>query len=186
MFQRTPQFGVSREEICPVAVPIGCRRSCFPLCPVVLCCACAVAPKQGAGSPLLSKILGTGHPSQGQCQQLPQASLALVAGEYSIEFVHVGLGKQGIGQASLCTVVSAPLEQLHPAPFGQTSASSCGLLRAPGLSAPTRVSNASDFSRFTGRLENSNVVCQSFPALGEASAYCEEADYRLPAHYQWR
>ena len=60
------------------------------------------------------------------------------------------------------------------------------VLRAPGLEAPTRVSNASDFYRITGRLEGSNVVCHSFPSLAEATAYCEGAGYRLPAHHQWR
>ena len=60
------------------------------------------------------------------------------------------------------------------------------ILRSPGLSAPTRVNNASDFFHLTGRLEGSNVVCHSFPSLAEASAYCEGAGYQLPAQHQWR
>ena len=60
------------------------------------------------------------------------------------------------------------------------------ILRAPGLAAPTRVSSASDFYRLTGRLEGSNTVCHAFPSLAEATAYCEGAGFRLPAHHQWR
>ena len=56
LFQRTLQLGVSREEVCPVAVPIGCRRNCFALCPIVLCCARVVGPKQGTSCSTLSSF----------------------------------------------------------------------------------------------------------------------------------
>ena len=92
------------------------------------------------------------------------------------------LGKQAFGQGSLCKAESGHLEHLRAFHFVQRSTSSF----APGLEAPTRVSNASDFYRITGRLEGSNVVCHSFPSLSEAKAYCEGAGFRLPSQHQWR
>ena len=107
----------------------------------------------------------------------------LVAGDYSIEFRAKRAWEAGFWagltlQGKVRSPRAIPSISLRPKIYV--------ILRAPGLEAPTRVSNASDFFRITGRLEGSNVVCHSFPSLAEAAAYCEGAGYRLPSQHQWR
>lgn len=58
------------------------------------------------------------------------------------------------------------------------------VLRAPGLQAPTRVANASDLHRVTGKF-NEATLCHGFPSLAEAEAYCCGAKIELPCLHQW-
>ena len=61
------------------------------------------------------------------------------------------------------------------------------ILRAPGLTSPTRVASASDLYRITGRLDSaSNVICHGFPSQIEAKAYCEGAGVPYPENHRWR
>ena len=59
------------------------------------------------------------------------------------------------------------------------------ILRASGLEAPTRVSNASDLHRLTGRFTD-YTLCHGFPSLAEAEAYCSGAGIDLPCLHQWK
>eukprot|EP00435_Cladocopium_sp_Y103_P043455 s3074_g12.t1 len=58
------------------------------------------------------------------------------------------------------------------------------ILRARGLSAPTRVANASDLNRITGHFDQT-TICHGFPSLAEAEAYCSGAGVDLPPLHVW-
>ena len=58
------------------------------------------------------------------------------------------------------------------------------VLRARNLASATRVHNASDFYRVTGRLDDYSVS-HSFPSLAEAEAYCTGAGVPLPPLHTW-
>ena len=59
------------------------------------------------------------------------------------------------------------------------------VLRGRNVTEPTRVSNASDLYRLTGRLDD-ETLCQGFPSLAEAEVFCAAANIALPAQHQWR
>lgn len=61
------------------------------------------------------------------------------------------------------------------------------ILRAPGLSAPTRVSRAGDLSRLVGKIdEGNNSIFHGFPSLAEAQTYSEAAGFSLPCQHMFR
>ena len=108
---------------------------------------------------------------------------ALVAGDFSVEFRAKRAWEAGFWagltlQGRVRTLRASPSFPVRPKVYV--------ILRAPGLEAPTRVSNASDFYRIAGRLEGSNVMCDSFQSLSESNVYCEGAGFRLPSQHQWR
>lgn len=58
------------------------------------------------------------------------------------------------------------------------------ILRASGIDRPTRVANASDLHRVTGKLSQ-ETVCHGFPSQAEAKAYCAGAGVQYPQLKTW-
>ena len=60
------------------------------------------------------------------------------------------------------------------------------ILKAPGLTAPTRVSRAGDLSRLVGRIDSNNdSIFHGFPSLAEAQTYSEAAGFTLPCQHMF-
>ena len=105
----------------------------------------------------------------------------LVAGEYSVEYRIKRAWEAGYW-ASL--VLARRLRR--PRASLPLSLRSCifVILRAPGLSSPTRVSSVSDLYRITGRFSE-ETVCHGFPSIAEPETYCEAAGVEFPCQHQW-
>ena len=59
------------------------------------------------------------------------------------------------------------------------------IVQARGLSAPTRVSRASDLARITGKFCE-ETICHGFPSLAEAEVYCAALGITVPCQHQFQ
>lgn len=59
------------------------------------------------------------------------------------------------------------------------------VLRAPGISTPTRVGTYAELHRLVGRLSDTDAICHGFPSQAEAKIYCEAAGLAYPPAHKW-
>lgn len=59
------------------------------------------------------------------------------------------------------------------------------VLRAPGVSTPTRVGTYTELHRLVGRLAETDAICHGFPSQAEAKIYCEAAGLAYPPAHKW-